>query len=178
MASVINAKEKHQHSAGGTSTSTQHSPLSAAASCFTLSLLQEEQQKIKKKKKSIKKKPVAVEEPQKHSQDSSSPEATPDSEGNAADQEYGSGTVKIAGGSQPMAPGVFLNQRRPSTSSPNNASAQPAKVERGNSTDAKGKLKYLSSDVSHFLRLCAYEQKVGLLVCHFSAYLLSCMLGH
>ncbi|KAB5537031.1 hypothetical protein PHYPO_G00114160 [Pangasianodon hypophthalmus] len=100
---------------------------------------QEEQQKIKKKKKSIKKKPVAVEEPQKHSQDSSSPEATLDSEGNAADQEYGSGTVKIASGSQPMAPGVFLNQRRPSTSSPNNASAQPAKVERGNSTDAKAK---------------------------------------
>ncbi|GAA6097427.1 lysine-specific demethylase phf2 isoform X2, partial [Tachysurus ichikawai] len=100
---------------------------------------QEEQQKIKKKKKSIKKKPVAVEEPQKHSQDISSPEATPDSEGNMADQEYGSGTVKIASGSQPMAPGVFLNQRRPSTSSPNNSSAQPAKVERGNSTDAKAK---------------------------------------
>lgn len=108
-------------------------------SCLALSLLQEEQQKIKKKKKSIKKKPVAVEEPQKHSQDISSPEATPDSEGNMADQEYGSGTVKIASGSQPMAPGVFLNQRRPSTSSPNNSSAQPAKVERGNSTDAKGK---------------------------------------
>lgn len=106
-------------------------------------MLQEEQQKIKKKKKSIKKKPVAVEEPQKHSQDCSSPEATPDSEGNAADQEYGSGTVKAASGSQPMAPGVFLNQRRPSTSSPNSASAQPAKVERGNSTDAKGKFLFL-----------------------------------
>lgn len=89
---------------------------------------------------------MVVEEPQKHSQDSSSPEATLDSEGNGADQEYGSGTVKTAGGSQPMAPGVFLNQRRPSTSSPNNASAQPAKVERGNSTDAKGKSQYPCSE--------------------------------
>lgn len=85
---------------------------------------------------------MAVEEPQKHSQDCSSPEATLDSEGNAAEQEYGSTTVKVASGSQPMAPGVFLNQRRPSTSSPNNALAQPAKVERGNSTDAKGKYDY------------------------------------
>lgn len=123
--------------------------------CSMLPLLQEEQQKIKKKKKSIKKKPVAVEEPQKHSQDSSSPEGTPDSEGNTADQEYGSGTAKLASGSQPMAPGVFLNQRRPSTSSPNNASAQPAKVERGNSTDAKGNSKY---PVCYFSAVLAFEQ--------------------
>lgn len=131
--------------------------------CFMLPLLQEEQQKIKKKKKSIKKKPMAVEEPQKHSQDSSSPEATPDSEGNTADQEYGSGTAKIASGSQPMAPGVFLNQRRPSTSSPNNASTQPAKVERGNSTDAKGKSKYPSAIFLLTLLLSNYISLVKIL---------------
>lgn len=102
-------------------------------------LLQEEQ-KIKKKKKSTKKKPMAVEEPHKLSQDSSSPEPTPDSETNLADHEYSTGTGKTAGSSQPMAPGVFLSQRRPSSSSSsqNTSSVPPAKVERGNSTDAKG----------------------------------------
>uniref|UniRef100_A0A672T4L8 Lysine-specific demethylase PHF2 n=1 Tax=Sinocyclocheilus grahami TaxID=75366 RepID=A0A672T4L8_SINGR len=46
--------------------------------------LSHQEQKIKKKKKSTKKKPVAVEEPHKLSQDSSSPEPTPDSETNLA----------------------------------------------------------------------------------------------
>ncbi|XP_048110677.1 lysine-specific demethylase phf2 isoform X2 [Alosa alosa] len=91
---------------------------------------QEEQQKIKKKKKSTKKKaapaPLVVEEPQRHSQDSSSPEPPLDSqEGLLSDHEYstGAGAGKTAGGSQPMAPGVFLSQRRPSTSSQNNNSS-------------------------------------------------------
>ncbi|KAL7837453.1 hypothetical protein SRHO_G00271640 [Serrasalmus rhombeus] len=99
---------------------------------------QEEQQKTKKKKKSTKKKPIAVEEPLKHSQDNSSSEPNLDSESNAADHEYSTGPGKPVSG-QPMAPGVFLNQKRPSTSSPNSNSAQPAKVERGNSSDAKAK---------------------------------------
>uniref|UniRef100_A0A8C0YEA6 PHD finger protein 2 n=1 Tax=Cyprinus carpio carpio TaxID=630221 RepID=A0A8C0YEA6_CYPCA len=80
-------------------------------------LSHQEEQKIKKKKKSTKKKPVAVEEPQKLSQDSSSPEPTPDSETNLGDHEYSTGTSKTAGSLQPMAPGVFLSQRRPSSSS-------------------------------------------------------------
>uniref|UniRef100_A0A8C2ITN8 Lysine-specific demethylase PHF2 n=1 Tax=Cyprinus carpio TaxID=7962 RepID=A0A8C2ITN8_CYPCA len=46
--------------------------------------LSHQEQKIKKKKKSTKKKPMAVEEPHKLSQDSSSPEPTPDSETNQA----------------------------------------------------------------------------------------------
>uniref|UniRef100_A0A8C1YBH9 Lysine-specific demethylase PHF2 n=1 Tax=Cyprinus carpio TaxID=7962 RepID=A0A8C1YBH9_CYPCA len=104
-------------------------------------LSHQEEQKIKKKKKSTKKKPVAVEEPQKLSQDSSSPEPTPDSETNLGDHEYSTGTSKTAGSLQPMAPGVFLSQRRPSSSSSsqNTLSVPPAKVERGNSTDSKAK---------------------------------------
>uniref|UniRef100_A0A672T628 Lysine-specific demethylase PHF2 n=1 Tax=Sinocyclocheilus grahami TaxID=75366 RepID=A0A672T628_SINGR len=94
-------------------------------------LSHQEEQKIKKKKKSTKKKPVAVEEPHKLSQDSSSPEPTPDSETNLGDHEYSTGTSKTAGSSQPMAPGVFLSQRRPSSSSSsqNTSSVPPAKVE-------------------------------------------------
>uniref|UniRef100_A0A8C1RUP5 PHD finger protein 2 n=1 Tax=Cyprinus carpio TaxID=7962 RepID=A0A8C1RUP5_CYPCA len=80
-------------------------------------LSHQEEQKIKKKKKSTKKKPMAVEEPHKLSQDSSSPEPTPDSETNLGDHEYSTGTSKTAGSLQPMAPGVFLSQRRPSSSS-------------------------------------------------------------
>uniref|UniRef100_A0A673J0U7 Lysine-specific demethylase phf2-like n=1 Tax=Sinocyclocheilus rhinocerous TaxID=307959 RepID=A0A673J0U7_9TELE len=80
-------------------------------------LSHQEEQKIKKKKKSTKKKPVAVEEPHKLAQDSSSPEPTPDSETNLGDHEYSTGTSKTAGSSQPMAPGVFLSQRRSSSSS-------------------------------------------------------------
>uniref|UniRef100_A0AAR2ISG9 Lysine-specific demethylase PHF2 n=1 Tax=Pygocentrus nattereri TaxID=42514 RepID=A0AAR2ISG9_PYGNA len=76
------------------------------------------QQKTKKKKKSTKKKPIVVEEPLKHSQDNSSSEPNLDSESNAADHEYSTGPGKPVSG-QPMAPGVFLNQKRPSTSSPN-----------------------------------------------------------
>uniref|UniRef100_A0A8C1RUN5 Lysine-specific demethylase PHF2 n=1 Tax=Cyprinus carpio TaxID=7962 RepID=A0A8C1RUN5_CYPCA len=94
-------------------------------------LSHQEEQKIKKKKKSTKKKPMAVEEPHKLSQDSSSPEPTPDSETNLGDHEYSTGTSKTAGSLQPMAPGVFLSQRRPSSSSSSQitSSVPPAKVE-------------------------------------------------
>uniref|UniRef100_A0A1A8U7W7 Lysine-specific demethylase PHF2 n=1 Tax=Nothobranchius furzeri TaxID=105023 RepID=A0A1A8U7W7_NOTFU len=83
---------------------------------------QEEQQKTKKKKKSTKKKALATEELSKLSQDSSSPDHNVDSQdGSLMDHEFSTGTIKFVGGAQPMAPGIFLNQRRPSASSPNNS---------------------------------------------------------
>uniref|UniRef100_A0A671NA25 Constitutive coactivator of PPAR-gamma-like protein 1 homolog n=1 Tax=Sinocyclocheilus anshuiensis TaxID=1608454 RepID=A0A671NA25_9TELE len=98
-------------------------------------LSHQEEQKIKKKKKSTKKKPVAVEEPQKLSHDSSSPEPTPDSETNQGDHEYSTGTSKTAGSSQPMAPGVFLSQRRPSSSSSSqNTLSVPPRLKKGMAT--------------------------------------------
>uniref|UniRef100_A0A8C1ZP18 PHD finger protein 2 n=1 Tax=Cyprinus carpio TaxID=7962 RepID=A0A8C1ZP18_CYPCA len=98
-------------------------------------LSHQEEQKIKKKKKSTKKKPVAVEEPQKLSQDSSSPEPTPDSETNLGDHEYSTGTSKTAGSLQPMAPGVFLSQRRPSSSSSSqNTLSVPPRLKKGMAT--------------------------------------------
>uniref|UniRef100_A0A673GD39 Lysine-specific demethylase phf2 n=1 Tax=Sinocyclocheilus rhinocerous TaxID=307959 RepID=A0A673GD39_9TELE len=105
-------------------------------------LSHQEEQKIKKKKKSTKKKPVAVEEPQKLSHDSSSPEPTPDSETNQGDHEYSTGTSKTAGSSQPMAPGVFLSQRRPSSSSSsqNTLSVPPAKRLKKGMATAKQRL--------------------------------------
>lgn len=109
---------------------------------------QEEQQKTKKKKKSTKKKAIVIEEPPKISQDSSSPEHNLDSQdGSLTDHEFNTGTVKSPGGPQPMAPGVFLSQRRPSMSSPNNStnststnSSSAAKGDRTGSADAKGEL--------------------------------------
>lgn len=109
---------------------------------------QEEQQKTKKKKKSTKKKVMVLKEPLKLSQDSSSPEHNPDSQdGSLTDQEFNSGLLKSPGVPQPMAPGVFLSQRRPSVSSPHNStnststnsSSSLAKVERSGSADAKAK---------------------------------------
>uniref|UniRef100_A0A8C2JW70 Lysine-specific demethylase PHF2 n=1 Tax=Cyprinus carpio TaxID=7962 RepID=A0A8C2JW70_CYPCA len=98
-------------------------------------LSHQEEQKIKKKKKSTKKKPMAVEEPHKLSQDSSSPEPTPDSETNQGDHEYSTGTSKTAGSSQPMAPGVFLSQRRPSSSSSSQiTSSVPPRLKKGMAT--------------------------------------------
>ncbi|TRY92600.1 hypothetical protein DNTS_029260, partial [Danionella cerebrum] len=104
-------------------------------------LSHQEEQKIKKKKKSAKKMPMAVEESHKLSQSSSSPDATPDSESNMADNDYSTGMGKSSGGSQAMAPGVFLSHKKPSSSSSshNTSSVPPAKVERGNSADAKAK---------------------------------------
>ncbi|KAM9365089.1 lysine-specific demethylase phf2 isoform 3-T3 [Pholidichthys leucotaenia] len=111
---------------------------------------QEEQQKTKKKKKSTKKKALVMDEPPKISQDSSSPEHNPDSQdGSLTDHEFNSGMVKSPGGPQPMAPGVFLSQRRPSVSSPSNNnnstnstntnSSSVGKGDRMGSADAKAK---------------------------------------
>uniref|UniRef100_A0A8D0D467 Lysine-specific demethylase PHF2 n=1 Tax=Sander lucioperca TaxID=283035 RepID=A0A8D0D467_SANLU len=96
---------------------------------------QEEQQKTKKKKKSTKKKAIVIEEPPKISQDSSSPEHNLDSQdGSLTDHEFNTGTVKSPGGPQPMAPGVFLSQRRPSVSSPNNRGAGAKRLKKGMAT--------------------------------------------
>ncbi|XP_042171320.1 lysine-specific demethylase phf2-like [Oncorhynchus tshawytscha] len=140
--------------------------LAAAAAKLTH---QKEQQKTKKKQKSTKKKPPAVlreeeeeEEPvRKLSRDSSSPEpdAGRDSEPGQTDHEYSSGAGgKQAGGPQPMAPGVFLTQRRPSTfsSSHNNNNNNTAKGERGaaggaggaGKGDAKGEAKRLKKGMA------------------------------
>ncbi|XP_036007261.1 lysine-specific demethylase phf2 isoform X2 [Fundulus heteroclitus] len=108
---------------------------------------QEEQQRTKKKKKNTKKKSIVVEELPKHSQDSSSPDHNADSQdGSLTDHEFSTGTVKSPGGPQPMAPGIFLSQRRPSVSSPNNStnststnSSSTAKGDRLGSADAKAK---------------------------------------
>uniref|UniRef100_A0A3Q2CUB3 PHD finger protein 2 n=1 Tax=Cyprinodon variegatus TaxID=28743 RepID=A0A3Q2CUB3_CYPVA len=112
-------------------------------------LSHQEQQRTKKKKKSTKKKSIIVEELPKHSQDSSSPDHNADSQdGSLTDHEFGPGAVKSPGGAQPMAPGIFLSQRRPSVSSPNNStnssstnSSSTAKGDRLGSTDAKKRLK-------------------------------------
>uniref|UniRef100_A0A4W6D1S7 Lysine-specific demethylase PHF2 n=1 Tax=Lates calcarifer TaxID=8187 RepID=A0A4W6D1S7_LATCA len=107
-------------------------------------LSHQEQQKTKKKKKSTKKKAIVIEEPPKISQDSSSPEHNLDSQdGSLTDHEFNTGTVKLPGGPQPMAPGVFLSQRQPSMSSPNTNSTSTnssmAKGDRVGSADAKAK---------------------------------------
>nr|XP_057910923.1 lysine-specific demethylase phf2 isoform X2 [Doryrhamphus excisus] len=104
---------------------------------------QEEQQKTKKKK--LTKKKTVIEEPLKISQDSSSPDHNLDSQdGSLTDHEFNTGTVKSPVGPQPMAPGVFLSQRRPSMSSPNSNTTSTnsnttAKADRGASADAKAK---------------------------------------
>ncbi|XP_064823150.1 lysine-specific demethylase phf2-like [Oncorhynchus masou masou] len=101
---------------------------------------QEEQQKTKKKKKSTKKKPPAAvreeeeeEQVRKLSRYSSSPEPGmgQDTEPGQTNHEYSSGAGgSQAGGLQPMAPGVILTQRRPSTSSLSQNN-NTAKGERG-----------------------------------------------
>uniref|UniRef100_A0A6Q2Z9T1 Lysine-specific demethylase PHF2 n=1 Tax=Esox lucius TaxID=8010 RepID=A0A6Q2Z9T1_ESOLU len=116
---------------------------------------QEEQQKTKKKKKSTKKKPPVVvreeeeeeeedQEPlRKLSRDSSSPEpdVVQDSDHDLSDPEFSEAGGKQSGGPQPMAPGVFLTQRRPSTSSSShNNNNTTAKGERG-AGGAGGRLK-------------------------------------
>uniref|UniRef100_A0A673APT8 Lysine-specific demethylase PHF2 n=1 Tax=Sphaeramia orbicularis TaxID=375764 RepID=A0A673APT8_9TELE len=99
------------------------------------------QTKTKKKKKSTKKKALVIEEPPKISQDSSSPEHNLDShDGNLTDHEFNTGTVKSPGGPQPMAPGVFLSQRRPSMSSPNNSTNSTTKRLKKGMATAKQRL--------------------------------------
>uniref|UniRef100_W5N9M6 Lysine-specific demethylase PHF2 n=1 Tax=Lepisosteus oculatus TaxID=7918 RepID=W5N9M6_LEPOC len=113
----------------GTRVASIETGLAAAAA----KLSQQEQQKTKKKK-STKKKPSS-DDSSKISQDSSSPEQKLDSHPSSlADHEYTAGTAKTPGGPQPMAPGVFLTQRRPSTSSQNNASAKAKRLKKGMAT--------------------------------------------
>ncbi|KAM9325897.1 lysine-specific demethylase PHF2 [Gastrophryne carolinensis] len=92
-------------------------------------LSQQEEQKVKKKKNTKKK--LSPNNTNKLCQESSSPEATNlDSLGpSLTDHEYTAGVstfgvAQVNRGSQPMAPGVFLTQRRPSVSSQNNSAAK------------------------------------------------------
>ncbi|XP_053781286.1 lysine-specific demethylase PHF2 isoform X2 [Desmodus rotundus] len=73
------------------------------------------------------------------SQEGSSPEIPPEAHSSSlADHEYtvaGTFTGAQAGrASQPMAPGVFLTQRRPSASSPNNTAAKGKRTKKGMAT--------------------------------------------
>ncbi|KAM5261176.1 lysine-specific demethylase PHF2 isoform 2-T2 [Hipposideros larvatus] len=73
------------------------------------------------------------------SQEGSSPEPPPEAHSSSlADHEYtvaGSFAGTQAGrASQPMAPGVFLTQRRPSASSPNNTAAKGKRTKKGMAT--------------------------------------------
>ncbi|KAL4646376.1 lysine-specific demethylase phf2-like [Arapaima gigas] len=122
----------------GTRVASIETGLAAAAA----KLSHQEEQK-NKKKKSSKKKAVLPEEPSKPARDCSSPEAKLDSHTNSlTDHEYIAGAGKVQAGSQPMAPGVFLTPRCPSTSSQINSSA---KGERGAPADAKAKRKNIST---------------------------------
>ncbi|XP_076795182.1 lysine-specific demethylase PHF2 isoform X2 [Arvicanthis niloticus] len=73
------------------------------------------------------------------SQEGSSPEPPPESHSSSlADHEYtAAGTfagAQAGRASQPMAPGVFLTQRRPSASSPNNTAAKGKRTKKGMAT--------------------------------------------
>ncbi|XP_015425149.1 PREDICTED: lysine-specific demethylase PHF2 isoform X4 [Myotis davidii] len=73
------------------------------------------------------------------SQEGSSPEIPPEAHSSSlADHEYTvAGTfsgAQASRASQPMAPGVFLTQRRPSASSPNNTAAKGKRTKKGMAT--------------------------------------------
>uniref|UniRef100_A0A452UM13 GRC5 n=1 Tax=Ursus maritimus TaxID=29073 RepID=A0A452UM13_URSMA len=73
------------------------------------------------------------------SQEGSSPEPPPEAHSSSlADHEYtAAGTfagAQAGRASQPMAPGVFLTQRRPSASSPNNTAAKGKRTKKGMAT--------------------------------------------
>ncbi|XP_077308225.1 lysine-specific demethylase PHF2 isoform X2 [Lithobates pipiens] len=109
----------------GTRVASIETGLAAAAA----KLSQQEEQKVKKKKNTKKK--LSPNNTNKLCQESSSPEATKlESLGpSLADHEYTAGVstfgvAQVNRGSQPMAPGVFLTQRRPSVSSQNNSAAK------------------------------------------------------
>ncbi|NWT01589.1 PHF2 demethylase, partial [Mionectes macconnelli] len=92
-----------------------------------------------KKKKNTKKK-LSAPNASKAAQEGSSPEPKLESQASSlTDHEYtaGASTFGVAQpnrGSQPMAPGVFLTQRRPSSSSQNNASAKGKRTKKGMAT--------------------------------------------
>ncbi|XP_008934572.1 PREDICTED: lysine-specific demethylase PHF2-like, partial [Merops nubicus] len=108
----------------GTRVASIETGLAAAAA----KLSQQEEQKGKKKKNTKKK--LSTNNVNKPAQEGSSPEPKLESHASSlTDHEYtaGASTFGVAQpnrGSQPMAPGVFLTQRRPSSSSQNNASAK------------------------------------------------------
>ncbi|XP_029820518.1 lysine-specific demethylase PHF2 [Manacus vitellinus] len=115
----------------GTRVASIETGLAAAAA----KLSQQEEQKGKKKKNTKKK--LSAPNASKAAQEGSSPEPKLESQASSlTDHEYtaGASTFGVAQpnrGSQPMAPGVFLTQRRPSSSSQNNASAKGTRKRRG-----------------------------------------------
>ncbi|KAJ7425613.1 hypothetical protein WISP_22834 [Willisornis vidua] len=104
---------------------------------FIFVILKEEQKG--KKKKNTKKK-LSAPNASKAAQEGDSPEPKLESQASSlTDHEYtaGASTFGVAQpnrGSQPMAPGVFLTQRRPSSSSQNNASAKGKRTKKGMAT--------------------------------------------
>uniref|UniRef100_A0A8C0FTK7 Lysine-specific demethylase PHF2 n=1 Tax=Bubo bubo TaxID=30461 RepID=A0A8C0FTK7_BUBBB len=115
----------------GTRVASIETGLAAAAA----KLSQQEEQKGKKKKNTKKK--LSTNNANKPAQEGSSPEPKLESHASSlTDHEYtaGASTFGVAQpnrGSQPMAPGVFLTQRRPSSSSQNNASAKGTRKRLG-----------------------------------------------
>ncbi|XP_075289124.1 lysine-specific demethylase PHF2 isoform X2 [Opisthocomus hoazin] len=118
----------------GTRVASIETGLAAAAA----KLSQQEEQKGKKKKNTKKK--LSTNNANKPAQEGSSPEPKLESHASSlTDHEYtaGASTFGVAQpnkGSQPMAPGVFLTQRRPSASSQNNASAKGKRTKKGMAT--------------------------------------------
>ncbi|XP_076994776.1 lysine-specific demethylase PHF2 isoform X2 [Tamandua tetradactyla] len=143
----------------GTRVASIETGLAAAAA----KLSQQEEQKSRKKKSTRKKAPPATASPtppastpsppsaattpagatsasSQASQGSSSPEPPPEAPSSSlADHEYTAGALggpQAGRASQPMAPGVFLSQRRPSASSPssNNSAAKGKRTRKGMAT--------------------------------------------
>ncbi|XP_019360598.1 PREDICTED: lysine-specific demethylase PHF2 isoform X6 [Gavialis gangeticus] len=117
----------------GTRVASIETGLAAAAA----KLSQQEEQKGKKKKNTKKK--LSPNNTNKLSQEGSSPEPKLESHSSTlTDHEYTAGAstfgvAQVNRGSQPMAPGVFLSQKRPS-SSPNNATAKGKRTKKGMAT--------------------------------------------
>ncbi|XP_019360595.1 PREDICTED: lysine-specific demethylase PHF2 isoform X3 [Gavialis gangeticus] len=120
----------------GTRVASIETGLAAAAA----KLSQQEEQKGKKKKNTKKK--LSPNNTNKLSQEGSSPEPKLESHSSTlTDHEYTAGAstfgvAQVNRGSQPMAPGVFLSQKRPS-SSPNNATAKGPCVNHHSTKEAR-----------------------------------------
>ncbi|KAM9227006.1 lysine-specific demethylase PHF2 [Leptosomus discolor] len=118
----------------GTRVASIETGLAAAAA----KLSQQEEQKGKKKKNTKKK--LSTNNANKLAQEGSSPEPKLESHASSlTDHEYTAGASTFGvtqpnRGSQPMAPGVFLTQRRPSSSLQNNASAKGKRTKKGMAT--------------------------------------------
>ncbi|XP_069823160.1 lysine-specific demethylase PHF2 isoform X2 [Dendropsophus ebraccatus] len=119
----------------GTRVASIETGLAAAAA----KLSQQEEKKVKKKKNTKKK--LSPNNTNKLCQESSSPEATKleSLDTSLTDHEYTAGVstfgvAQVNRGSQPMAPGVFLTQRRPSVSSQNNSAAKGKRTKKGMAT--------------------------------------------